>query len=153
MPSLIVSHRIQHQQADCLAACAAMVLDLVQLPIEYEQLLRLLGIRYYGAAFSNLRNLEAVGVSVTIARYDVDDLKSHLESGLPVIVALNTWPLPYWEDDTAHAVIVIGLEENDVLLNDPALEQAPQVVPLDTFLMGWLEQDCRCGVLRLTDVP
>lgn len=141
MPSLAVSHRRQYQQADCLAACAAMVLDYLGLPIEYDQLLRLLGIRYYGAAFSNLRNLEALGVSVAITRDDVDGLRDHIESGSPVSVALNTDALPYWEDDTAHAVVVIGIKSDHVLLNDPVFEQAPQVVPLAAFLMGWIEQD------------
>lgn len=153
MLSLAVSHRSQHQQADCLAACAAMVLAYIGSPIEYDQLLRLLGIRYYGAAFSNLRNLEALGVSVAITRDNIDGLQGHLGSGSPVIVALNTDALPYWEDDTAHAVVVIGIEHDQVLLNDPAFEQAPQVVPLDAFLIGWIEQDRRCAILSLADVP
>lgn len=153
MPSLAVSHRRQHQQADCLAACAAMVLDYHDLQIAYEHLMRLLGIRYFGAAFSNLRNLEALGVSVAITREDMDGLISHLESGSPVIVALNTDALPYWEDDTAHAVVVIGMEQDHVLLSDPAFEEAPQVVPLDAFLIGWIEQDYRCAILKHADAP
>lgn len=153
MPLLAVSHRRQHQQADCLAACAAMVLTYLGSPIEYDHLLRLLGIRYYGAAFSNLRNLEALGVSVAITRGNKDGLQGHLGSGSPVIVALNTDALPYWEEDTAHAVVVIGIELDHVLLNDPAFEEAPQVVPLDAFLMGWIEQDYRYAILKHADAP
>lgn len=151
MPSLAVSHHRQRQQADCLAACAAMVLDYLRVPIGYDHLVRLMGIRYFGAAFSNLRNLEALGVSVAITRGDVSDLKSHLESDSPVIVALNTVALPYWKEDAAHAVVVIGIEHDRVFLNDPAFERAPQVVPLDAFLIGWIEQDFRCAILSLAD--
>lgn len=152
MSSLAISHYRQRRQADCLAACAAMVLDFLHSSIEYEQSLRLLGIRYFGAAFSNLRNLGSLGVAVTIDKGSVDSLKRYLASGSPVIVALNTSPLPYWEDDTAHAVVVVGLEQNTVLINDPAFEQAPQIVPLNAFLLGWLEQDYRYAVLEATGV-
>ncbi len=39
MTLLPVSHRRQQQQADCLTACAAMVLDYQQRPIPYDRLL------------------------------------------------------------------------------------------------------------------
>ena len=42
MNLLPISHRQQIQQADCLAACAAMLLDYLHVPIQYKYLLRLL---------------------------------------------------------------------------------------------------------------
>lgn len=148
MSLLAVSHYRQRQQADCLAACAAMVLEYFHLPFTYERLLRLLNIRYYGTSFSSLRKLESFGVAAIIARGDLASLQRHLEGGSPVIVAINTTPLPYWDDDTAHAVVVVGLEQDRVLVNDPGFDQAPQAVPRDAFLLGWLEQDYRYAVLR-----
>ena len=41
MTLLTVSHRQQTQQADCLAACAAMVLDYLHIPISYNKLTHL----------------------------------------------------------------------------------------------------------------
>jgi ABC-type bacteriocin/lantibiotic exporter with double-glycine peptidase domain len=69
MTLLPVSHRQQRQQAECLAACAAMVLDYLQVPASYEQLVKLLRIGPAGAPFRNLRYLESlVGLSVLIRR-------------------------------------------------------------------------------------
>ncbi|HSN77365.1 MAG TPA: cysteine peptidase family C39 domain-containing protein [Anaerolineae bacterium] len=148
MSSLAVSHRRQLQQADCLAACSAMLLDYLQLPVDYARLVQLLGIRSYGAAFSNLRRLEELGVSVTIEKGGVARLRQALDQGLPVIVALNTGPLTHWTDDTAHALVVVGMEQDTVLVNDPEFAQAPQVIPLDEFLLAWLEQDYRQALIR-----
>jgi ABC-type bacteriocin/lantibiotic exporter with double-glycine peptidase domain len=106
MPLLAVSHHRQLQQADCLAACAAMLLDYLYLPIEYGRLVQLLGI------------------------------------------AVNTGPLTYWADDTAHALVVVGVEQDVVWVNDPEFEQAPQAVPLDDFLLAWLEHDYRQALIQ-----
>ncbi len=65
-PLLPVLHRPQIDQADCLAACAAMVLGYLQIPVNYDRLQRLLNVRYFGAFFSDIENLHVLGVSVTI---------------------------------------------------------------------------------------
>ena len=148
MSSLVVLHRRQLQQADCLAACSAMLLDYLQLPVDYARLVQLLGIRSYGAAFSNLRRLEELGVSVTIEKGGVAKLRQALDQDMPVIVALNTGPLTHWTDDTAHALVVVGIEQDTVLVNDPEFEQAPQVISLDEFLLAWLEHDYRQALIR-----
>lgn len=148
MSLLAVSHRRQLLQADCLAACSAMLLDYLHLPTEYARLVPLLGIRSYGAAFSNLRRLEELGVKVIIEKGSIAKLHQALNQGSPVIVAVNTGPLTYWTDDTAHALVVVGLEQDTVLVNDPEFEQSPQAVPLDEFLLAWLEQDYRQALIR-----
>lgn len=149
MSSLAVSHRRQLQQADCLAACAAMILDYLQLSVDYPRLLQLLEIRSYGAAFSNLCRLEMLGVSVTMKKGSVAMLREAVKNGLPVIVAVDTAALTYWTDDTAHAVVVVGFEQDCVLVNDPEFEQAPQSVPLDEFLLAWLEHNYRQAIIRM----
>jgi ABC-type bacteriocin/lantibiotic exporter with double-glycine peptidase domain len=90
MTLLLVSHYQQRQQAECLAACAAMVLDYVQVPVSYERLLRLLRIGPAGAPFRNLRYLEALGLSVLIERGEIATLQSHLERGLPPLAFVDT---------------------------------------------------------------
>ena len=66
MNLLLISHRQQSQQADCLAACTAMLLEYLHVPVQYENLLRLLNVRSFGASLSNLRNLQKLGLSVVI---------------------------------------------------------------------------------------
>ena len=58
MNLLPISHRQQIQQADCLAACAAMLLDYLQVPMQYEYLLRFLKVRSFGTSLFNLSNLK-----------------------------------------------------------------------------------------------
>lgn len=149
MRLLPVSHQRQKQEADCLAACVAMVLDYLQVPIAYERLLRLLQVGKYGTPFRNLTNLRQLGLSVTMSEGNIRYLQRYLESGLSPIVAVDTGELSYWKEVTDHAVVVIGIDEKWVYLNDPDHSAAPQVVSLDEFELAWLEQDYRCAVIQL----
>lgn len=67
MPNILlpIPHERQRQDADCLAACAAMVLTYLGQPIEYERLLKLLKVKPFGTPGHNLKNLATLGVQVT----------------------------------------------------------------------------------------
>lgn len=144
---LPVSHWKQRQQADCLAACAAMILSYLGQTIEYDQLLRLLVIGPIGAPSSNTQRLGALNVIVTYERGSVADLETHLEHDTPCIVFVQTSELPYWSTDTGHAVVVVGMDEDTVYLNDPALGEAPQTVSRGDFQLAWLARDYRYAVI------
>ncbi len=148
MPLLSVSHHQQRQQADCLAACAATVLDYLQVRVDYGRLTRLLRIQYHGAAFANLRHLASLGVHVDIGRGDLAVLRSTIEAGLPVIVALDTAYLTYWAEKTDHAVAVVGVDATSVVLHDPDLPTGPRWVPIVQFESAWLEHDYLFAVVR-----
>jgi ABC-type bacteriocin/lantibiotic exporter with double-glycine peptidase domain len=141
MPLLPISHYRQHQQSECLAACAAMVLDYLQIPFQYNHLIQLLRIGIAGASFRNLRYLKALGVQISIERGDVDILQAHIQRGLAPIVFVATGELPYWDEPTNHAVVAVGIDDGKVYLNDPAFPDAPQVVPIDEFVLAWIEMD------------
>ncbi len=53
------------------------------------------------------------------------------------IVFLRTQPLPYWESDAQHAIVVVGYDENSIFAYDPAFEIAPQKMPISSFLLAW----------------
>jgi len=129
-----------------------MLLTDLQIEFHYNQLVRLLKTRYYGTAFSNLALLESLGVQIEIDRSDdyknVDVLTKFLESGHALIVAVETAELQtYWTHSTSHAVVVIGIDAQTVLVNDPAFDDAPKVIPLDEFLIAWGEQDYHYAIL------
>ena len=151
MNLLPISHRRQQQQADCLAACAAMVLDYLQVPIGYDRLLRLLNIRAHGAAFANLRNLANLGVAVVVAEGDLDQIEKFLAIGLPPLVAVATRELGYWTEDTDHVVVVTGVAGNLVYIHDPDLDAGPVVVTRVQFESAWLEEDYRFAILALAE--
>jgi len=146
---LPIPHHLQRSDGDCLAACAAMVLDHLDVPVDYDHLLQLLGVKPYGTPGSRLNNLVDLGVHVRYARGTLDELFDHLALGRPCIILVRTGQLPYWSYATNHAVLVVGLDEQAVYVNDPAFEQAPQCVPRADFELAWLEFDYRYAVVWL----
>ncbi|MCI0580001.1 MAG: peptidase C39 family protein [Chloroflexi bacterium] len=148
MTLLPVSHRRQKQQADCLAVCAAMVLDYWHVPITYKRLARLLRVDAIGAPFRNLRHLRPLGLSILIEEGNLQALRGHLENGWPPIVAVDTAQLPYWDEATDHAVVVVGMDEQQVYINDPNTGDSPQIVSLAEFELAWLEKDYLYAVIR-----
>lgn len=153
MQWLPVSHQKQRQQADCLAACTAMVLRYLEVPCEYDELIRLLEIQAHGTAFSKVRNLAtSFGLHVDVQEGDLDALRLCLDLALPPLVAVNTDDLSYWKSAVDHAVVVIGMDDTMIALNDPAFNTAPQVISLVEFSVAWIEQDYKYAVIGLTEV-
>jgi ABC-type bacteriocin/lantibiotic exporter with double-glycine peptidase domain len=148
MTLLPVSHHRQKQQADCLAACAAMVLGYLHVPVAYNRLTHLLRVSEIGTPFRNLSYLRPLGLSVLIAEGDLEALREHLDSGLPVIVDVDTAQLPYWDEATDHAVVVIGVDDQQVYLHDPSTSGAPHIVSLTEFELAWLEKDYLYAVIQ-----
>jgi ABC-type bacteriocin/lantibiotic exporter with double-glycine peptidase domain len=132
-----------------------MVLQYLQISIDYSQLLAVLETDRAGSYFSNLRRLEdRLGLTLELAQGDDDlDLFYHyLDQGLPVIAYVNTGELKsYWQYTTFHAVVVVGLDEQFVYVNDPYFADAPKEVARGEFVLAWLEQDYRYAVIRLAE--
>lgn len=126
-----------------------MVLDYIKKPINYDRLLRVLRINpEYGTVASNILRLKEVGVEVLYARGTLEDIQSHLSDNRPCIAFVNTSELPYWHERGGHAVVVIGIDDDSIYLNDPSFPQAPQVVSHGDFLLAWLEADEYYAIIR-----
>ena len=149
MPNTLLSipHHPQRSDGDCLAACAAMVLEHQGISVDYDRLLRLLGVKPYGTPGSHLRNLGDLGVNVRYALGTLKELFEYLADGKPCIVLVRTGHLPYFTYATDHAVVVVGFDEQAVYVNDPAFEQAPQRIPQADFELAWMEFDYRYAVI------
>ncbi len=152
MSLLPVSHRLQSQSSDCLATCAAMLLDYLQVPFKYDHLLRLLRTRAFGTEFSNLRYLTSLGLFVLIEQGTVETLRRHLAHGLPPIVFVQTGQLSYWKERAGHAVIVLAIEDKQISLGDPKFPDVPKVISLIEFEAAWIEQDQIYAVIGLDDI-
>lgn len=138
-------HR-QTQPADCLAACAAMVLDYLGLSLPHTKLLNLLDTGPYGAPRRNILRLTTLGLEVNYGEATPSILAAYLESEHPVIAFVDTGELPYWSESTNHAVVVAGINAEAVLLYDPAFD-SPQVVLRGDFELAWLECDNVCALI------
>jgi ABC-type bacteriocin/lantibiotic exporter with double-glycine peptidase domain len=147
---LDIDHVRQWKDGECLAACAAMVLNFINFPVAYNKLLRTLEIKdEFGTPSSKVRNLERMGVHVIYQRGDLDVLRKYLGNDQPCIVFVNTGELPYWETTVDHAVVVAGMDEKYIYLNDPDLPEAPVSVPIGDFDLAWLEHDEMYAVLTI----
>lgn len=151
MNLLAVSHWKQRQQADCLVACTAMVLDYLHLPVRYDRLRQILRTMAIGTLFRNLRYLEsAYGLSVTVGYGNSQLLQSYLDTGLPIIVSVNTQMLSYWNyQEMIHAVVVIGIEGETIYFNDPAFTDGSKTIAIAEFNLAWYEQKNLYGVIGL----
>jgi len=82
MTLLSVSHKKQRQPADCLAACAAMVLEYLQVSVAYNDIVEQFETRYFGAPFFNVHKLEAMGLFVGTGEWgELNTIKAYLQKG------------------------------------------------------------------------
>ena len=96
-----------------------------------------------------IRKLEQFGVRVIYKQGNFDILQKHLQAGQPCIVFVKTGELPYWNRDLDHAVVLAGMDDTFVYLNDPNLPAAPTSVSRGDFDLAWLERDEMYAVLTV----
>jgi uncharacterized protein YvpB len=88
-----------------------------------------------------------------VGKGDMEVLHGLLDRGLPPIVAVETGELvSYWQEAVSHAVVVVGMDEAFVYVNDPAFGIAPQQIPVAEFELARQEQDDRYAVIGLEPV-
>ena len=147
-PWLPVSHQKQRHRSDCLAACAAMVLGYLGRPVRYARLMKLLDITPdLGAPASNVKRLAKLNVSIEYGTGAMSNLTSYLSQGIPGIAFVHTVYLSYWPEAVRHAVVVVGVDERQVYLNDPFFDTAPQTISRLEFELAWDEMDNTYAVI------
>ena len=100
-------HWRQRREADCLVACTAMVLDYIEIHREYNWLAKVLS-----------------------------DFETVLDSGLPIIVAVdsdasNVWP--YYEN---HAVVIVGFNKETIFCQQSRCTGGSTRSSLENFSVG-----------------
>ena len=143
---LSVEHYVQEVGTGCLAACAKMVLHYVGIEQSQRSLNQLLGLSSLGVPYTNLTRL---GIHVDIQTGNETQVEQALNHNLPVISFLLTGDLHYWQDNTSHAVVIVGYDDTDFYLNDPSFTIAPQRVQRNEFLLAWGEMDYAYATMTL----
>ena len=142
MTLLDVPYLPQHEPGGCLVACAAMVLAYLQKPAVQEDIARQIGARPAGVPAFNIRRFAAWGLDVQYGQGSLSELTAALVRGNAPIIFLRTSELSYWQEDTPHAVVLVGLDTDSAFLLDPAYEDAaPVSVTLGDFLFAWSHFD------------
>jgi hypothetical protein len=128
-----------------------MVTDYLGFTFTYDQIFQLIGVRSFGAPFRSVKRLESAALAVTIAHLDRVEIAGYLNRGLPVLVGVHTADLRYWSQVVDHVVVVVGLDEAYVYVQDPSLAEGPQAVPLVEFDLAQLGFDYLCAVFERTE--
>ncbi|MBN1876595.1 MAG: peptidase C39 family protein [Anaerolineae bacterium] len=144
---LPVPHYKQSADGQCLPACVRMVLAYLGHDLTESRIARLLRARTFGTPASNIRYVETLNVSVQYGPLPLFKLRTYLQNHTPCIVFVQAADLPYAYVPGFHALVVIGIDEEMVYLNDPAFEPNPHAVPLDYFMLAWSEFDYQAAVI------
>lgn len=144
---LSISHSVQEESAGCLAACAQMVMSCLGIDRTQAELNRLLGLTSIGTPYRNIVRLASYGLTVSLQAGTENDLRSAVDANTPPILFLMTGDLPYWQDNTSHAVVLIGYDEAMVMIADPVFPTSPQLATWDELLLAWGEQDCAYAIV------
>jgi hypothetical protein len=66
-----------------------------------------------------------------------------------MIAFVRTQFLDYWQEDVAHAVVIVGAEPEDLFwVHDPAFATGPVTTLWNGLLAGWAEFSYRGATLR-----
>jgi len=92
------------------------------------------GMKQLGMKFIYLRN-ESI--------QSIEDL---IKSDTPVVVSIDSSVIG-GEEEVNHVMIVVGIDGNDVIINDPEAGENVNVNKED-FLAAWMRRDNRMGYLK-----
>lgn len=148
--SLSIPHSQQIEDGYCLPACAQMALVHLGISRSQENLGRTLKIRKgFGVPASTIVNLSSRELDVVYQTGGtLDVLRNWMQKGIPVITCVQAGELPHWQKINAqHAVLVVGLDEVEVYIHDPALPQGIVAVSVGDFLLAWDEMEYRYAVI------
>ena len=139
--SLPIPHFKQTAGNTCVPAFVRMVLAYLQHSIDEPTLVKLLDTKPFGTAVRNIQRVSSLGFVVSFGSSALTSIRAALASGNPVIAFVMTGHLKYWQVNVAHAVVVVGIDDENVYLDDPWIDASPQVSPIDDFLAAWAEFD------------
>lgn len=130
------------------AACARMVLNHLGFERDEAGLSQILGTKKYGTPSFAIERLSDPESQVIYQEWSVAELLSMLDAGHPVIVFVRAIFLDYYQEDFAHAVVVVGaVPDQHFSVQDPAQPTGPTRVSWDGLLAAWSEFDYHGAVL------
>jgi len=124
-----------------------MVLAYLEQEVGEVALAAQLGTTEMGTPGNRLLRLNSAGLSVEFGPLTLPLVYDGLNAGLPVVALVRTLFLDYWQTDLAHAVVVVGYDDEHLLVNDPDFDEAPQRATRTGFLAAWGEFDFLAGTI------
>ncbi|MEZ4663222.1 MAG: C39 family peptidase [Caldilineaceae bacterium] len=142
----------QQRDYDCLIACCKMVLDYLGIHKNDRWLRRRLADGEVTPFPNIVRLTRALGLVTVTAKWGQPaTFAPYIESGLPVIVAVDTDYADLWPYVPNHAVVIVGFDDDVVYVNDPQLDEPLFAVDIDTFMLAWSHRDYQYAVIQLAE--
>ncbi|MBE7528711.1 MAG: hypothetical protein HND44_02205 [Chloroflexi bacterium] len=139
-PFLVIPHFAQSADGQCLPACARMMLAHSAVLLSESEVAKVLEAKSYGAPSFAIKKLRKPGFTVNYREWSITEVTTALAGNKPVLIFVRTGFLEYWPEDVAHAVIIVGVEQDrQFWVNDPARADAPIAVSWDGLLAAWGE--------------
>jgi hypothetical protein len=130
-----------------------MFLEYINIRVPYSRLFRILNIQPFGASGRNLLYLSQIDVEVIYREGSMGMLKNLIQSGRPCIALVRTEFLQDWTRSTDHAVVVVGIDDDNVFYNDPTFNQHPMRVTSLEFDLAWMEMGYRYRIMTTGNTP
>jgi ABC-type bacteriocin/lantibiotic exporter with double-glycine peptidase domain len=155
MPTVLLQkkHFKQELKASCVAAAARMLLDYHGISgVSEAELRRILKTKPKGTHLASLLFLKDEkhwSLDVEISEGTPNELFAKISiNKIPVIVFVDTASLPHWDEATTHVVLVIGYDEEAVIINDPFFDEERIRVPIANFLKAWGKNENYMAVIK-----
>ncbi|MCB0211748.1 MAG: C39 family peptidase [Anaerolineae bacterium] len=151
MPTVLlpVPHYKQIAPHNCLPACARMVLTYLEQPVTEAALATKLEATVLGTPGNRLLRLNSPTLLVEFGPLTLPLIYNYIDNGAPIIALVRTGFLDYYHVDMAHAVVVVGYDDQYLLLNDPDFDIAPQQATRNGFLAAWGEFDFLAATIKI----
>ena len=101
-----------------------------------------------GTPGARIKRLASHTLNVSYGEGEMSDLQSAIQRGIPPIALVFTGELPYWDISTAHAVVVVGIDDASVWVNDPGQRDHPIKIARGDFQLAWDEMGNRYAILE-----
>ena len=136
------THYRQQDKAACIPASLRMVIshfdETLAEALSEADLMRLLGTSSTGSLLEHLPHLSQLGFEASSEESSLTELALFLHLfQTPVIAVLYAGYVEYLQSDSLHAVVIVGIDEEKVYLNDPLRETRPIVLSIDQFNRAW----------------
>lgn len=139
-------HGRMQRQGSCGAMAFRAVCRLFKVgPEDETDFMKMLGTTENGTWPENIvKKAKELGFKVKAkTRMAIDELINCLNSGIPVICAMQAWGTPkyYNTDESGHYVVAIGYDKNNIYFEDPSISEKRGVLPIKEFIKRWHDKD------------
>jgi len=146
-------HFKQELKASCVAAAARMVLDYHGIiGVSEAELRRILKTKPKGTHLINflfLKDEKRWNLDVELSQSTSAELFTTISTlQIPAIVFVDTAYFPHWDESAAHVVLVVGYDEENVIINDPVTDEKEISIPATKFFTAWAKNQYYMVVIK-----